>query len=147
MAQTTDLYPHIQSIAARKTITFTGAANLGAQGAVPLFTISGRVIVERIAGYCTVDLVSAGGGTLALGVTGATTLFIGATTATAIDVGEVWVSTTPTAAGIALPAAMQNIVIVADIIGTVATGDITAGAIELVVWYRPLSEGSSLVAA
>lgn len=132
---------------ARKTITFTGAAGLGVQGAVPLFTVTGRVIVESIVGYCTVDLISAGGGSLALGVTGATTLFIGATTATAIDVGEIWASTTPTAAGIALPAALQNIAISANIIGTVATGDITAGAIELCVYYRPVSSDGAIAAA
>jgi len=148
MAQSTDIYPHIQGIPVRKTITFTGAANLGAVGAVPLFTITGEVLVLSIFGICTADLTEAAPtATLALGVTGSTALFIGATTATTIDTGEIWVSTTPTAAGIALPAACQNVAIAANIIGTVASQAVDAGAIELTVWYRPLSEDGALVAA
>lgn len=147
MTVATELYANTPPVAVRKTVTFTGAADLGAQGAVPLFTITGSVVIEKIVGNCTADLVSAGGGSLALGVTGATTLFIGATTATAIDVGEIWASTTPTAGGIALPAALKDIAINADIIGTVATGDITAGAIDILVVYRQLSSDGALVAA
>lgn len=147
MAIASDLYPHVGAVGVRKTITFTGAAGLGASGAVPLFTITGSVIVEKIVGICSVDLVSAGGGSLALGVTGSTSLFIGATTATTIDVGEIWASTTPTAAGIALPAALKDIAINADIIGTVSAADVTAGAITIVVYYRPLSSDGALVAA
>lgn len=135
------------SVRARKTITFTGAAGLGAVGAVPLFTLTGRVIVDKIVAVCTVDLVSAGGGTLALGVTGATSQFVGATTATAIDAGKVWVSTTPTAAAIAIPAACKDTPIAADIIGTIATADVTAGAIVIDVWYSPLTDDGELVAA
>lgn len=123
-----------------KSITFTGAANLGAVGTVPIFTITGSVLVT-LSSKCTTDLVSAGGGTLALGVTGATTLFIGATTATTIDINEFWVSTTPTAAGLALPAAMKDIAIGANIIGTVATADITGGVIEFTCLWIPLGSG------
>jgi hypothetical protein len=129
---------------AAKTITFTGAAGLGQVGAVPIFTVTGQIVVEKIVGYCSVDLISAGGGSLALGVTGSTALFIAATTATAIDVGEVWISNTPTAAGIAIPAACKDIAITANIIGTVATGDITAGAINIAVVWRPLSSDGNL---
>jgi hypothetical protein len=132
----------------RKTITFAGTAGVGAVGAVPLFTITGKVLVLSISGFCTVDLTEAAPtATLALGVTGSTSLFIGATTATGIDVGEFWVSTTPTAIGIALPAGLQNMLINADIIGTVAAQAIPTGAIEMTVWYRPISLGATLVAA
>ena len=141
-------YPHVNAVAVRKTITFTGAANLGAVGAVPLFTITGKVIVLSISGLCTVNLTEAAPtATLALGVTGSTSLFIAATTATGIDVDEFWVSTTPTAAGIALPAACQNIVISADIIGTVAAQAVNAGAIDMTVWYRPITTDGALAAA
>lgn len=78
---------------------------------------------------------------------GSTSLFIGATGATGIDANEWWVSTTPTAAGIALPAATKDIVIAADIIATVADADVDAGVIEFVVWYRPISDDGLLVAA
>ena len=148
MAQTTDLYPHIQGQVVRKTVTFDATADNADSGSVSLFTITGRVQVLSISGYCTVNLTETGGtATIALGVTGSTSLFIGATGAIGIDAGEFWVSTSPTAAGIALPAATQNVVIAADIIATIATADINAGAIEFVVWYRPISEGSALVAA
>ena len=88
------------SLRARKTITFTGAANLGAIGAVPLFTLTGQAIIDRIVARCTTDLAGATA-TLALGVTGSTSLLIGATTATGIDNGMFWLSTSPTANGLA----------------------------------------------
>ena len=89
MALATEIYPHVDARVVRKTITFTGAANLGAVGAVPLFTITGKVIVLSISGLCTVNLTEAAPtATLALGVTGSTSLFIAATTATGIDVEE-----------------------------------------------------------
>lgn len=147
MAVATELYPNTPPVSVRKTITFTGAAGLGAQGAVPLFTVTGSVIVEKIVGVCTADLTSGGAATLALGVTGATTLFIGATTATAIDTGEIWASTTPTAAGIALPSALKDIAINANIIGTVVTADISGGAIDFLVVYRQISTDGAIVAA
>lgn len=135
------------SLRARKTIAFTGAAGLGATGAVPLFTITGKVLIDRIIGVCTEDLASAGGGTLALGVTGATTLLIAATTATDLDLDELWVSATPNANGIALPAALQNIAIAKDIIGTVGTSAITDGTLVIDVWYTPITDNGKLVAA
>ncbi len=132
--------------------TFTGAANFGTSASlITFFSIGGpnaaggnAVVVLRIGGVTITDLVSAGGGTLALGVTGGTSLFIGATTATTMDNDEVWASTTLTAGGIALPAATLNTIICDDIIGTVGTADITAGVIELGVTYVPFTHGAFL---
>lgn len=131
---------------ARKTITFTGGAGAG-QSASPItiFTITGQVDVSLIMGRCTTSLTSAGGGTLALGVTGGTTLFIGATTGTTITTtAAIWASTTPNAFGIAAPAALKDIIIMANILGTVGTADITAGVIEVICYYLPLSAGAGL---
>jgi len=133
------------SLRARKAITFTGAANLGAVGAVPLFTVTGKVIVDRIVAHCTEDLV--GAGTLALGVTGSTTLFIPATTGTDLDVGDLWLSNSPTAIGLALPAGLQNVAIAANIIGTVAANAITDGTLEIDVFFTPISADGGVVAA
>lgn len=131
-----------------KTITFTGAANLGAVGAVPLFTVTGTVLVVYLIPQCTVDLTEAAPtATLALGVTGSTSLFIAATTGTAIDANEYWFTTTPTAAGLALPAALKDIPIGANIIGTVAAQAVNGGAIRLDLWYLPVSSGSLVVPA
>lgn len=128
---------------AEKTITFTGAAGLGAQGAVPIFTVTGQVIVVALAPFCTVNLVGASA-TLSLGVTGATTLFIASTTAADIDADEFWIDATPDASGIALPAATKDIAIATNIIGTVGTADITAGAIRFVCYWMPLSSNGNV---
>ena len=133
-----------QKVFATKTITFTGAASLGAVGAVPIFTLSGQVLVTRITGFVLTDLAGATA-TLALGVTGSTSLFIGATTATSmLAAAPIWVSTTPTATAIALPAGVQNFVIAANIIGTVATAAVSSGVLRIDVEYIPLSAGGSL---
>ena len=130
----------------RKTLTFTGGAGLG-QSASPItfFTITGAVNVSLIAGVCNTSLVSAGGGTLALGVTGSTALFIGATVGTTLtSTNRIWASTTPNGAGIAAPAALKDIIIMGNVLGTVATADITGGVLEIVCLYLPLSSGSGL---
>jgi hypothetical protein len=132
-----------------KLLTFTGAAGLGevANPTCTVFTVTGEVLIERIVPYCTVDLVSAGGGNLLTGIVGSTSLFLASTVATAIDAGEFHVNTTPVAAGVALPAAFKDIIITADIVATVDTADITAGAIRYDVWWRPLSADGNVAAA
>lgn len=132
-----------------KTITFTGLTGAGevANPTISVFTVTGEVLIEKLVPMCTVDLVSAGGGTLSNGITGSVALFLAATTATTIDVGEFWVNTTPVANGVALPAAFKDIVITDNIIWTVATADITAGAIRCDVWWRPLSADGNVTAA
>ena len=134
-----------------KRMTFTGAAGAGlAASNIPLFTTTGNPLIIAIRPLCTDDLVSAGGGTLALGVTSNTALFIAATVATLLDTGEIWTETTaPSANGVALPAALKDIAIADndEIINTVAVGDITGGVIEYVVYWLPMSSGDSVVAA
>ena len=129
-----------------KTVTFDGASGTGLnEVAVPIFTVTGEVLIVALVPFCTDSLISAGGGTLALGVTGSTSLFIAATTATVIDVNEFWVDTTSRAAGFALPAALKDIVITADLIGTIATADITAGKIRFDVLWIPLVKNAAVV--
>ena len=128
-----------------KTITFDGTANLGAVGAVPIYTITGQVQVVTFVPYCTVNLGEAAPtATIALGVTGATTLFIAATTATDIDAGEFWIDTTPDANGIAVPVEEKDIAITSNIIGTVAAQAVNAGAIRFDIAYFPLSTDGAL---
>ena len=128
---------------ARKTVTFTGAANLGAVGAVPLFTVTGEVMVDKIMAYCTTNLAGATA-TLALGVTSGTSDFIAATTATDIDADEFWVDTGPDPNGVALPAAMQDIMITDNIIGTAGTANITGGVLEVTVFWTPISSDGDI---
>ena len=133
------------AILTSKTITFTGAANLGAIGAVPLFTVTGEVLVEKLVPFCTVDVV--GAGPISLGVTGSTALFLANTVGTAIDANTFWTATTPVANGVALPAAFKDIVITDNIIGQVSVADLTGGAVRLDLYWRPLSSDSAVVAA
>ena len=130
----------------RKSITFTGAANLGAVGNVPLFTVTGEVIIRLLVPFCTTDLTEAGAtATLALGITGSTAIFNAATTATTIDANEFWVSATPAANGIALPAAFKDIVITDNIIGTVAVQAVNGGVLRLDCYWQPLSADGFVV--
>ena len=132
---------------ATKTVTFTGAANLGAVGAVPYFTVTDEVLVERIVPFCTVSLGEAAiNSTIALGVTGSTSLFIAATDAVAtIAANLFWVDTAPDANGVAVPAALKDIAITDNIIATVAVQNVNAGAIRIDVYWRPLSATGLLV--
>lgn len=133
---------------ARKTATFTGAAGAGAVGSVALFTVTGEVLIERLVPFCSTLLTEAAPtATLALGVTGSTSLFVAATNATDIDANEFWIDTTPDANGIAVPAALKDIAITDNIIGTVAAQNVTAGVIRFDVYWRPLSSDGLLVAA
>lgn len=130
----------------RKVITFDGSAGLGAVGAVPLFTVTGEVMVTIIP-FCTTLLDEAAPtATLSLGVTGSVALFIAATDAVDIDADEFWVDTDPDPYGIALPATLKDILIAADIIGTVAVQNVTAGVMELLVLWRPISTDGNVVA-
>lgn len=125
---------------ATKTITFDGTANKGAVGAVPIFTVTGEVLIEKLVPFCTTLLTEAGAtATLALGVTGSTSLFIAATNAVEIDANEFWVDTTPDANGVALPATLKDIIVTDNIIATVAAQAVNAGVIRFDVLWRPLS--------
>lgn len=112
-----------------------------------IFNVTGDVLV-RVYGVCTSDLISAGGGTLSLGVTGNTAMLIASTTATDIDVNEIWNDASPaigdTLANIAGPFVIPNGL---DIIETVGTADITAGNIYYVCLWRPLSSDGNVVSA
>ncbi len=133
---------------ASKSVTFTGAATLGAVGPVPLFTVTGEVIVERIVPFCTADLTEAlATSTLALGVTSSTALFIAATATLDINANTFWIDTAPDPYGIALPAALKDIIITDNIIGTVATQATNGGTLRVDVWWKPLSADGNIAPA
>lgn len=129
----------------KKSVALTGAAGNGAVGTVALFTVTGDVVLNVFA-TCSVDLVSAGGGTAEVGISGNTAGLIAQTTATTIDVNEVWLDASPATIEI-LPNAPQIIANGQDIIMTVGTGNVTAGSLDFYCLYRPLSTGASIVAA
>lgn len=134
-----------------KSITFTGAANLGAVGNVPLFTTTGEVLVVYLVPFTVLTLTEAlATATLALGVTNTTGLFIAATNAVNLTTGEFWTEATgggTAEAGIALPAALKEIAISSNIVGTVAAQAVNGGTLRLDVYWRPLSSNGLLVPA
>ena len=126
-----------------KTITFTGAANLGAVGNVPIFTVTGTVIVRTIVGIVGTTLASTGAATIALGTTNQTARFIAATTATNMtSTNTIWASTTPTQGSIDAPGAMINVFVTENIVGTVATAAVSAGVLTVTCVYDALNTGS-----
>lgn len=122
--------------------------NDGTSDPYTLFTVTGDVIV-RIFGVCTTSLVSAGGGTLEVGVSGNTAALIAQETATDIDANGIYLSATQVSGAVALATLPGPFIIVngLDIIETVGTADITAGNIYYVCLWRPLTPGSSVISA
>lgn len=131
-----------------KTVTFTGASGLGAVGAVPIFTVTGEVLVEIIVPFTTTLLTEAAPtATIALGVTGNTTLFIAATTATLLIANSFWESAAPKANGAAIPNALKDIAITDNIIATVGGQAVDGGVTRFDVLWLPLSSDGLLVPA
>lgn len=134
-----------------KTVTFTGAANLGAVGAVPLFTVTGEVEIVRLVPYVVASLTEAGAGsTLALGVDNHEALFIEVTLVADLDIAEFWTEATAAGianAGIAIPAALKDIAITSPIRGTVAVNNCNGGTLRFDVYWRPLSSDGKVAAA
>lgn len=125
-----------------KTVTLDGTT--GVTGVTNLFTVTGNVVVQLFA-KCTVDLVSAGGGTIRIGITGNDNGLINTTTATDLDAGESWVSTAPNS--IAAIPSQRTISADTSIIQTIGVATITAGTLTYYCLWYPLSEDSSVVVA
>jgi hypothetical protein len=125
----------------RTTVTFDGSAGLGAAGtAVPVFTVTGEVVIDEIHAYCTTNLTEAGAtATISLGVVGSVALFIAATNSVELDANEFWVDTAPDANGVAIPAALKGIVVTDNVIVTPATQDTDAGVIEFTIYWHAIS--------
>lgn len=137
---------------ATKTITFDGTAALGqAATAVPVFTVTGEVLVGYLMAFCTTSLTEAGAtAQISLGVVGNVTLFVGAGQPIDIDANEFWTTANPTAVGgVAVPAAMQDILIAngANIVADPTTDDTSGGVIEFTLLWRPVSSDGLVVAA
>lgn len=145
-----DIWPFVEKVAPTAFLGGTTNArgdDAGTSDPFTLFNVTGDVIVS-IFGVCTVDLVSAGGGTLEVGVTGNTAGLIAQTTATAIDLNEVWRHGTPALGVEEIGNFVQKVIVNGlDIIESVGTADITAGNIYYICGWYPLSYDGSVVAA
>src|SRR3989304_5161178 len=89
----------------RKTITFTGAANLGQAGTnTTVFTVTGQIHVVLLTPYCTTNLDEAlATATVSLGTATQAALFIAATNSVDIDANEVWTALAPITRSLAVP--------------------------------------------
>jgi hypothetical protein len=119
---------------------------------VTLFTVTGDVLARVFATIQT-GLTSTGAtGTLAVGVTGNTGAFLAATTAdgTNFPTGSVWAGdTSPTVKSEVLTGTSLNWAPInnTNIIATVATNSMSAGAITFYCEWRPLSANGLVVPA
>lgn len=117
----------------------------GTSDPLTLFNVTG-VVACKVIGFCTVDLVSAGGGTLSVGTALSAAGLIAQTTATAIDANEIWHDNSPDAS-VELSSVASEKIVFQNIIETVGTADITAGQIYYLCLWRPLSPDGFVRAA
>jgi hypothetical protein len=120
----------------------------GAQGTFTVFTVTGDVYVQ-VFGLCQVALTSGGAATIELGISGNTAALIAQTTATDLDQYETWQDAGPEANPGAVPLDARGFVIAngANVILTVATADPTAGDIDFICRWWPISTNGNVVAA
>lgn len=124
-----------------KTITFV-AATTGAVGPTTLFTVTGPCIVKVI-GVCGVSLDSDGASTIEVGIAGSTPALIAQTAYTGIDAGRFWIDNSSAI----VESDFTGKMIALDIIQTIATETLKAGAIAYYCYWRPMSPTSTIAVA
>lgn len=139
------------SLQAVKSVTFDGGTTNGigdhdgTSDPYTLFTVTGPVLLE-VTGF--VDTTLVGAATIEVGFAGATAqLLAQVADATSLAAGEIWHDATPDAKFEASTVLVQQLVNDLDVIMTIGTANITAGAITFVAHWYPLSPNASVVAA
>lgn len=123
-----------------KTVTFDGTAGNGAIGTVALGTVTGSILITHLTVRCKVDLV--GAATLEMGVAGNTAALVAQIAdATNIDVGEWWHSSSSL---VGVAQAVLDRCLQANPILTIGTANITAGQLEIVMMWLPLSADGNI---
>lgn len=129
-----------------KAVTFTGAASLGAIGTVPLFTVSGQVLLAVVA-VCSTNLAGATA-THRVGNSTTTNRYQAQVTATNIVAGDTIDLSGEVAAGTAPGTTPNQVAFNAEsVIATIGTAAISAGVLTYYCFYRPLSAGATVSAA
>lgn len=142
-----------------KNAIYTKAAIQSAPGAwtqgnspLTLFTVTGTVFARVYGIVGGTAFTSTGGlGTVSVGAAGTVQLFLPTTAANAVGaqlgIGTVWVGATPLV--LAAVPLLGNLtwafINATPIIATIATADMTAGAITMYCDYVPISAGSGVV--
>ncbi len=124
------------------TWTFA-AATTGAIASHTLFTVSGNVALS-VFGVVDTTLVSGGAAKIEVGLTGNTAVLIAQGTAANYADGDVYVDATDTRVGAGAIPAMQVINDGFDVLLTITTATLTAGAIDWYCLYRPLSSDGAV---
>jgi hypothetical protein len=126
-----------------KTVTFSNSS-----GTVPVFTVTGDVIVKMYI-VCKTDLTSAAAANVRLGISTDTDAFIMDTVATNIDAGEVWSNITPADRAVNLTSGgeLGFIVTTGEDINLTLSAQVDAGVIAFYCSYKPLSSDGLVIAA
>ena len=120
----------------------------GAAAAYTIFTVTGDVVVQ-VFGLCQILMDSGGAATIELGIAGNTAALIAQTTATDLDAYETWQDATPEANPGAVSLDSRGFAIAngADIILTVGNADLTAGDVDFICRWWPISTNGNVVEA
>ena len=116
----------------------------GVQGIHLLGTVIGAITMHYVALRCRSTLVSAGAGTISLGSVVQLGGIIANTTATDVVFNDWWTTTSPTAS---VAAAITDVPFFSGLTLNVLTGDVTAGILEMSIWWSPATLGSQLLFA
>lgn len=109
--------------------------------------VTGLVRVQIVARVLDTCDDAGGTGTIILGWDGSTSAIIGSTTLGDLVTGELWYDTTPTTTGDTFANVVKDFVVNGSDIGyTIGTEAGTAGEIEFLVFWVPLSSGATVTA-
>jgi len=129
-----------------KDVTLSNVAGSGKQGIISLFTVTGSVVV-KVVGICSTNIAGASS-TIEVGTTGKTAGIIAQSTGTDIDAGEIWHDAAPDSPIELSSVIKENIVANGlDIFATVATADITGGALKFICLWKPLTKDGKVTSA
>jgi hypothetical protein len=136
-----------------KTITFTGGANLGlAASTITVFTITGRVIVDRITAFCTASLTESGAtATIGLGTTTFNNTILASLNAVDIDTNMWWMDASPNLGITRLNVSstpdtisLKDIVLSENIVMVPAVTNVNGGTLIFSVWYTKITSDGAL---
>lgn len=136
-------------LTAKKTMTFAGGTVNdpgdfdGTGNPATLFTVSGGMVAVKL--YARVVTAPVGAtATIAVGTTVSNASLIASTTATNLAINEMWNDASPDT-GAEADSTLK--VVSQSIIQTIGTANITAGVIEYIALWKPITEGATLVTA
>ena len=133
-----------------KTITFVGGTPNaigdfdGTGDPFTIFEVEGTVAMKVLA-VCSTALEGASA-TISVGTALTPAGLIASTTATNLIANEIWHDATPDAS-IELTSVLTEKIVSQDVIGSIATANITAGVVTFYCYWRPLTDGASVTAA